>query len=120
GHVHVDADGGCGTSASEGHQENPGDEVVDIGRVAAQACAHGTAEDKDEEEQHDRRCPDAADRHHGVAPQVPEVAPKHGGGITQGVGAHGPGSFSVTGWPVSAKKTSSRSGVCTTRLATSM
>src|ERR1700694_664139 len=102
-HVHVDPDGGCRTAAADGHHQDPGDEVVDIRTGGAEAGAHSTAEDKDEQQQHDGRRPDSAERHHGEAPQMPKNAAKHSGGITQGVSAHLADSSVVTGWPVRAK-----------------
>ncbi len=88
--------------------------------LAPDARAHHVAEDVDEKQQeHDRR-EEQVQREGRVAPGVQQVAAQHRGRVAdrEGEGAHRTASFgwwvgAGTGAPVRAKKTSSRSGVCT-------
>ena len=102
--------------AGNGDEDDAGSDVVDVvgaaAGEAAEAGAERTAEDVDEQQQEDDRQADKRERHRRVAQHVPQLAPQHRGRVGHGVGkgAHRTDSFSVSGWPVRARKTSSRWG----------
>src|SRR6266542_4094702 len=125
GHVHGDRDRRSLGDAGHGHQQDPRGDVREV--LGAAACrvaepvAQGAAEDVDEKQQEDDRQAGDHQRQGRVAPHVPEVAAQHGPRIARrvGEGAHGRVALSLSGWPVRARKTSSRSGRWTERLSTS-
>ena len=121
GHVHRDHDRGALDRGRDGHQQDPGGDVVQVagppgvaaGEPATEPVAELAAEDVDEQQQEHDRHPDQHQRHRRVAPQTAQVAPQQRGRVGDGVGQGviGRGSSSAVGWPVTAKNTSSRSGV---------
>src|SRR6266542_2815805 len=116
GHVHGHRDGRPLGRGGHGHQQDPGSDVLEVGGAAAGGAAEPgaqrAAKDVDEQQQEDDRHADQLQRHGRVPQRVPEVAPQHRRRIAHGIGegAHRAGSFSLSGWPVRARKTSSRSG----------
>ena len=122
GHVHRDHDRGALNGGRDRHQQDPGREVVQVagaagvpaGQPAAEPVTELAAEHVDEQQQEHDRHPDQHQRHRRVAPQAPQVAPQQGRRIGDGVGQTrviSAGPPRVVGWPVTAKNTSSRSGV---------
>src|SRR5262249_59275873 len=96
------------------------------GRAAASGTprpkpgAHGAPKHAVEQQQHETRHEDPADGHHRVAQRVPDVAAEHGGGVANGEGERAHAVTSCErwrGWPVRARKTSSRSGSWTVTLS---
>ena len=99
----------------------PGRDVVEVaaaagvaaGEPAAEPGAELAAEHVDEQQQEHDRHADEHQRHRRVAPQPPEVAAQHRRriGARCRPGCSSPAASSALGWPVTAKNTSSRSGV---------
>ncbi len=116
-------DGGDRAPVRGGHHDDPGHDIVDVRDVRAGPEARlQRAEDADEQQQQQHGHDHRSDQRHRVAQHVPEAAPRHRRRVPHGKGQGCHRAFSISGvasavgWPVRAKKTSSRSGVCTETL----
>ena len=88
GHVLGHRDGGDLRGAGDGDQQHPRCQEVDVGAAAAtdlDSVAERAAEDVDEQQQEHDRHEDRKQGQPGIALQVAQVAPQHGGRIAQGV-----------------------------------
>ena len=94
GHVHRDDDRGALDGGGDGHEQDPGRDVVEVagapgvpaGERGAEPVAELTAEDVDEQQQEHDRHADEEQRHRRVAQQTPKVAAQHRRGVADGVG----------------------------------
>ena len=84
GHVLGHGDGGDLSGAGDGEQQHSGSEEVDVGVATAtdrDSVAERAAEDVHEQQQEHDRHQDREQGQPGIALQMAQVAPQHGGGI---------------------------------------
>src|ERR1700680_2519262 len=123
-HIHGYVDRRWPATPRYGHHEDAGHEIVDIrcsSRRVTEAAAERPTEDVVEQHQHyDRHEYRAHDQQSEEPDTVLDFPPKHRGGVlgSDGQGAHW--LFSLEALPVTAKNTSSRSGVWMDRSSTAM
>src|ERR1700730_4644775 len=115
GHVHGYVDRGGPAAPRYRHDEDAGHEIIDIRRSSrrvTESVAERPTEDIVEQQQHyDRHEYRAHDQQAEEPDAVLYFPPKHGGGVLGGDGQGGHRLFSLEALPVTAKNTSSRSGV---------
>src|SRR6266542_398274 len=125
GHVERHGDGGSSRTAGGGHQQDPGHEVSDVvgpaarrpNRPAEPGAKRAAEDEHEQQEEEDRDAGDIQNRQ--LAPHPPDVATQHRERVGQDVGEGHRGSSFWFG-PVSARNTSSRSGMRTSSPPTSM
>src|SRR6202165_5854361 len=121
-HVHGYVDRRRSAAPRHRHHEDARHEIVDIrcsSRDATEPVTERPAEDVVEQQQHyDRHEYRAHDQQAEEPDAVLDFPPKHGGGVLAGDGHGAHGVFSLDWSPVTAKNTSSRSGVWRDRSST--
>src|SRR5215469_3437225 len=134
GHVGGDGDRGAEGGRCHGDDQDAGDDIGEVHTATAcagpaEAVAELAAQDVHEQQQeHDREACEH-ERQRRVAELVLEVASQHRRRVGEGIGEGGHGKRASSSWrvarsavalPVTAKKTSSRSGVWIDRFTTVM
>src|SRR5438270_1419227 len=120
--VHGYVDRGGPAAARYRHHENAGHEIVDVwcpSRHVTEPVAERPTEDVVEQQKHhDRHEYRAHDQQAEEPDAVLDFAPEHGGGVLGGEGQGAHWLLSLEALPVTAKNTSSRSGVWMDRSST--